>query len=95
MVTDFATTLLDVNNSLPVTNTSNVNVFISVVMPDLASGDYFFSPEISVGDKRKMVRLKTYSNLIHLKCLNDRSETLGLMKVEYNVMVKEFSHGIS
>jgi lipopolysaccharide transport system ATP-binding protein len=54
-------------------------------IPKLAAGDYFLSPALALGTQPTHVRLVTYENLIHLKCVPERRYTFGLMNWEAEI----------
>lgn len=54
------------------------------VLPNLAPGDYFFTPEVSIGHKDSYVPIVVNENAAILQC--DRTELIvGLFKPEYTV----------
>ena len=57
---------------------------IEATLPNLAPGDYFFTPEISIGSKDSYVPVAVYENAALLYC--ERTELiLGLFKPDYAV----------
>ena len=54
------------------------------ILPNLAPGDYFFTPEVSIGDKDSYVPIEVNENAAILQC--EKTELiLGLFKPEYTV----------
>jgi hypothetical protein len=54
------------------------------ILPNLAPGDYFFTPEVSIGHKDSYLPIVVNENAAILQC--DRTELIvGLFKPEYTV----------
>ena len=56
----------------------------NIKVPSLASGEYWFSPEIAIGNQDNFVALCEYVYLFKLNCLNE-DMVLGLLKFDYDI----------
>ena len=59
-----------------------------LTIPYLASGDYFISPAIAVGDQENFEILAWFDDLIHLKCESTKKYIFGIFDVEAKIYVK-------
>lgn len=88
VITDFATSTVKnfnfkIDDELP----QKISLQYDIDMPNLASGEYWFSPEIAAGSQENLIALAEYVFLFSLKCIN-KEAVLGIMKFEFEVNEK-------
>lgn len=63
-------------------------VSFDFTIPNLASGDYFISPAIVVGEQENNEILAWYDDMIHFKCTSTKKYIFGVFDVEVKIYVK-------
>jgi ABC-type polysaccharide/polyol phosphate transport system ATPase subunit len=56
-------------------------------VPLLASGDYFISPAIAVGEQENHEILAWYDDIVHLKCNSDRKYIFGIFDIDTEIQI--------
>lgn len=63
-------------------------VSFNFTIPNLASGDYFISPAIAVGDQENNEILAWYDDIIHFKCDPTNKYIFGIFDIEAKIYAK-------
>ena len=83
VITDFASSLKR-DFHFVISEECNFIFKYNIKVPSLASGEYWFSPEIAIGNQDNFVALCEYVYLFKLNCLNE-DMVLGLLKFDYDI----------
>lgn len=86
VITDFASSILD-NKEYHMGADSKICVTYKIVMPNLLSGEYWFSPELALGTQDNLVVICEYVYMFKLIC-QSRDKVLGIIKFDYDIEYK-------
>lgn len=89
VITDFATAIERDFDSIT-SDYSKVKLNFEFYFPDLMEDDYFFSPEIAIGEQNNLIPLKEYVFLFSIHYIPSDGVT-GLMKFEHKIIQKEIA----
>lgn len=88
VITDFHSDTTPGFRNTSYTKSESIALRYSINIPNLASGDYWFSPELALGERENYVVLLEYVYLFSLKVTSSTEKLyLGLMKMDFDMQI--------
>ena len=85
VLTDLASSINERFNKITAQkNLKKLRLIFNFKIPNLLPGEYWFSPELAIGEQNNLVQLSEYVYMFSLKIL-EKEKVLGLLKIPYKI----------